>query len=136
MNIRQIGRTVFNSIALGIFYRPLFKAGDIVVPKGIEIGNPVDLPRFEGDSLIHVLGDFPIKIARFSRGEYSSRNPNSEFVHSKLGNPHYEIQVLEHGGAFDNYGRRELPVGSLIHVDAQILDSRFQKATLPRVYVS
>lgn len=133
MNIRQIGRTVFNSMAPDVLYRPLFKIDDLLVPKDIETGTPVDLPRFEGDSLIHVLGGFAIKIARFSRGEYSSRNPNAEFVHSKLGKPHYEIQILEHGGAFDNYGRRELPTKSLIHIDAQILDERFE--VIPKAIV-
>lgn len=135
MNLREISRSVFNAVSPSTLYWPKFKAGDLVVPKGIRTAKPVDLPRFEGDTLIHIaVGGFPIKVARLSRGEYSSTAPYAEFIHSRVGKPHYEIEILEAGSAFDNYSKSEIPLASLIHIDAQIFDSRFQKVSYPIVY--
>ena len=124
--ITRLARTAFNAAAPSRFYRPNFNIGDTLVPQGVEAGTPVDLPRFAGDTLIHVLGGFSVKIAALSYGEYSSSGPQAEFRHTRLGRPHYEVEVLEDGGAFSSYGRTPLPVKSKIHVDAQIFDGRFE----------
>ena len=68
--IARLVRTAFNSVAPSRLYRPNFNIGDTLVPQGVEAGTPVDLPRFAGDTLIHILGGFPVKIAEHSHGEY------------------------------------------------------------------
>lgn len=126
LSVKGVIRSTFNTLVPSTFYQRKFNVGDILVPQGIETGTPVDLPRFEGDTFIHVLGGFTVQIAGFSRGEYSGNEPQAEFHHTRLGYPHYEVKILEEGGAFSNYSRRELPKGSKIHIDAQIFDARFE----------
>lgn len=112
--------------APAIFYPRKFNTGDPLVPKDVETGNPVDLPRFDGDTLIRVLGGFPLQVVGHSRGEYSSTDAAAEFVHSRFGRPHYEVKVCEYGGAFSNYGKTALSAGSLFHIDAQLADERLE----------
>lgn len=119
-------RATFNAMAPDRFYKPSFKAGDILVPAGIETGTPVDFPRFEGDTLLRVLGGFTVQIERINYGEYTSKGPQAEFRHTKLGTPYYEVKILEDGGAFSNYGTRVVPTYSKYHISAPIFDSRFE----------
>lgn len=124
--ICSVLKTGFNYVAPGILYKPKFRVGDLLLPAGIEKGEVINLPRFGDDTLYSVLGGFTFKVAALSRGEYTSTEPRAEFRHTKTGYPHYEIEVLEYGGAFDNYRRSILPISTKIHVDAQIVDGLFK----------
>lgn len=127
----EILKTAFNAVAPSRLYRRLFNPGDIITLNG-SIKERTDVPRVSGDTLYSIESGTTIKIERFSRGYYKYSDPQNiaaaVFEHSKIhGTPHYEVRVISKRSLIDNFQKSYVPEGSLIHLPADIVDTRFRK---------
>lgn len=120
-------RTIFNSIAPNILYRPKFGPGETVLSVGQE-GELTNAPRFEGDTLFSVKGGTPFAIRSVTSGEYTSTNPQAEFQHYILGEPHYEVQPAgNQEGFYDNYRSVGITPSSRFFIAARLADTLFSQ---------
>ncbi len=121
-------KTVFNAVVPGSYYRPSFKAGDVIESKYSE-GS--DVPRLPGDTLYSIQPGGKLKIGRITYGDYVYSDPNNKaaatFRHDRLsGSPHYEVKVLDNRTFLNNHTSIfDLPE-SLIHLPVQMVEERFR----------
>lgn len=137
MSVGAILRAAVRSVASDCFYRPKFNSGDILVPKNVpSSASSFNLPRFDGDTLLEIIGRAPIEILDITRGIYEEiESAAPRFSRAKLGYLHrepkyYEIRVLTPNGVINNHNREPFTVGSSFHVSVHIVDSLFEKSNL------
>ena len=121
-------RTVLNAVVPSSYYRPAFKAGDIVESKYNERS---DVPRIPGDTLYSIQPGGKLRIERIAYGNYVHSDPNNKaaatFRHDRVsGSPHYEVKVLDDRTFLNNWTSYFDRSGSLIHLPAQMVEERFK----------
>ena len=126
-NIRSVLRTAVNAVIPSSYYRPAFKAGDVIESAYDERS---DVPRIPGDTLYSIQPGGKLSIERITYGNYVHSDPNNPtaaaFRHRASGSPHYEVKVLGNRTFLNNWTRFFDEEGSLIHLPVQMVEERFR----------
>lgn len=126
--VKSILRTAVNAVLPTPYYRPAFKAGDVIESAFDERS---DVPRIPGDTLYSIQPGGKLNIERITYGNYVHSDPNNiaaaTFRHDRrFGSPHYEVKVLDDKTFLNNWTRYFDRSGSLIHLPVQMVEERFK----------
>jgi len=126
----NILRTAFNSLAPNCLYRPAFGQNAELVLNGQD-GNLVDVPRFDGDTLLSARAGSHFLVKTLASGEYSSNKPQAEFEHRAFaGVSHYELQAVAPDSFYDNYLEKPTTPNSRFLIAARNADTLFTAAQI------